>query len=371
MASLRDEYDALKAENEKLRELIEEILEKPREIAIALSEPYADRNLNSDYAFIRIKNGSSEQVVMAGEFYNPKRIKIGDEVLILGGAVEAVLPKGLQKKVVESQIKLTDWDAIGGLKDQLKNIQNNILLPLKRPEVFKKYGVNPVSGILLHGEPGCGKTLIAKAISQSFLESAKNEKEAFIHLKGSDILDMYVGNSEKIISDTFKRARDFMKRSQKRCVIFIDEAEAILEHRMTKNYSCVPAFLAEMDGIYEEKPLVILATNFPEMLDEAITREGRIDIKLHIGRPTKDEFKEIFTIHMKGREVSKLSEILDYTSSKVFDTDLKNRVSGALAQLIANSAASKAAIREITNNKKTTITLKDIDATLEELLSQN
>ncbi len=367
----KSELELLRTQNKELQELLEEMLQKPRDVGTALSAPHVDRSVSDTYSFIRVQVGGGEQVIIAGTIEKPKVIKPGDEVLIIGGTVEAVMPKGLKRVVAESKIKLVDWDKVGGLKDQLKNIEESILLPLKKPEVFKKYGINPISGILLHGEPGCGKTLIAKAIAQSFLETAKNERDAFIHLKGSDILDMYIGNSEKIISGTFQRAREFMKKAQKRCVIFIDEAEAILSHRGATNFSCVPAFLAEMDGIYEEKPLVILATNHARMLDDAIVREGRMDIKLHIGRPTLEEFKEIFSIHMKGRETSELPKLIDYVSEQVFSTSLKDRVSGAMAQLIANSAASKAAVREIKENKKSSITLEDMKNTIQELILQN
>ncbi len=185
------------------------------------------------------------------------------------------------------------WSDIGGLDDAKQKIKEVVEWPLKDPETFKKFGISPAKGILLYGPPGTGKTLLAKAVAT---ESDAN----FIAVKGPELITKWVGESEKKIREIFSKAKQV-----KPTIIFFDEFDSISKIRGTSlsdvTEKVVAQLLTELDGIEElEKVVVIAATNRPDLIDEALLRPGRIDLKIEIGLPDEKSREEIFRIHTKG-----------------------------------------------------------------------
>src|SRR5208283_4208865 len=168
-----------------------------------------------------------------------------------------------------------------------------IELPFTHKDIFAHYNKKPPKGLLLYGPPGCGKTLVGKATTNSLANifGAKAISSGFIYVKGPEILNMYVGESGRRIREIFQRGRKHFDKYKFPAVIFIDEAEAVLSERGTSRSSdvdktIVPMFLSEMDGLDENHAIVMLATNRPKMLDPAVVREGRVDRHIKVSRPT-------------------------------------------------------------------------------------
>ncbi len=224
------------------------------------------------------------------------------------------------------------WDDIGGLKGVKEQLKEAIIWPLTDPKLFKEAGIKPPKGILLYGPPGCGKTLIAKAIA--------NEANAnFISVKGPELISKWVGESEKHIRDVFKRARQLAPS-----VIFFDEFDSISKVRgmslTDSTERVVNQLLTELDGIESlDNVMVIAATNRPELIDSGLLRAGRIDTKVEIPLPDAESRKEIFTIHTRKMPLSR-----DFDLEKL--TALTENMSGADIAAICREAGMSA-VRDV------------------------
>lgn len=187
------------------------------------------------------------------------------------------------------------WDDVGGLEDVKQELIEAVQWPLEDPDMFKRLGVSPPMGILLHGPPGCGKTLLAKVIAT---ESEAN----FITIKGPELLSKYVGESERHIRDVFRRARQAAP-----CIIFFDEIDSLVPKRGSANNGnqvterVVSTLLTEIDGMMEMKDIVVIgATNRPDIIDSAILRPGRFDRRIYIGPPNDEARIKIFEVHTRN-----------------------------------------------------------------------
>lgn len=275
-------------------------------------------------------------------------------------ALREVEPSAVREVFVE--VPDVRWEDVGGF-DALKNrLIEAVEWPLKYPHIFEQAGTRPPKGILMCGPPGCGKTLLAKAIAN---ESQVN----FISVKGPALLSKWVGESEKGIRDTFRKALQAAP-----CIIFFDEIDALLPTRnggssdANVSQRVMSQFLAEFDGIEELKGVLVLgATNRRDILDPAVLRPGRFDEIVEIPLPTKSDRKEIFKVHLRGKPVV----------SSVDQDELAARTKGfSNAQIasICNRAALTAVRRAVkaTNNPKkkappVTLTRKDIDKAIEQV----
>jgi len=189
----------------------------------------------------------------------------------------------------------TTWNDVGALEDVREKLTNSILMPIKRPELFKELKVSVPCGVLLHGPPGCGKTLLAKAV-------ASESGASFISIKGPELLNKYVGESERAVRQVFLRAR-----SSPPCVIFFDELDALAPKRGRSGDAgavserVVNQLLTEMDGLTNRGNIfVIAATNRVDIIDEAMLRPGRLDKVLHVPLPTREGIIKIFKTHLRG-----------------------------------------------------------------------
>ena len=231
-------------------------------------------------------------------------------------ALNSIEPSALREVLIQ-QPKET-WDDVGGLEDAKQQLREVIEWPLKYPELYKYLNSKPPNGILLFGPPGTGKTLLAKALAH---ESEVN----FISVKGPEFLSKWVGESEKAVRETFRKAR-----SAAPCIIFFDEVDAIAGMRgrfasSEVTEQVVSQLLTEMDGMEDLKEVILLAaTNRPELLDPALLRSGRFGRHIEIPMPDLETRKEIFKIHLKNKpladnvNIDKLAEELDgYTGADI------------------------------------------------------
>lgn len=200
------------------------------------------------------------------------------------------------------------WEKVGGQESAIRLIRDTIEQPLLHPEIFAKFDKKPVKGILLYGPPGCGKTLIGKAtaynLTQEYARQTGQEvKEYFMAISGPKILNMWLGETERMVREIFKTARD--KAKEGRLVfIFMDEAESVLRTRSSGRYlnisnTVVPQFCAELDGLQSlDNVVLMLTSNRPDYIDPAVLRPERIDRKVKVGRPDKIAAMQILGIYL-------------------------------------------------------------------------
>lgn len=257
------------------------------------------------------------------------------------------------------------WDDIGGQEEAKAGLREAIELPISHPKLFAAYGMQPCKGVMLSGPPGTGKTLLAKAAATSIARAyGKDASTGFIYVKGPELLSTWIGRSEAGIRDLFAAARKHKDRTGYQAVVFMDECDALLGardrgHNVTLNATIVPQFLAEMDGLDESAAIFILATNRPDMLDHAVVREGRVDRKIRVGRPTRDDTRLIFEIHLRNRPLagsghaevatealfSEGMVVRDYGGGNVLR--LRDFVNGALIAASVKAASTAAILRDI------------------------
>jgi proteasome-associated ATPase len=248
-------------------------------------------------------------------------LKAGDEVRIEPThriAIEKFENRQARSHLLDEVPDVT-WEQIGGQKQAIEAIRKAIEYPLLHAETFTKYQFTQPKGFLLYGPPGCGKTLIGQAAAASLSQLVRESQGqdslagttknppvtngAFLHIKGPEILNMWLGESERIVRDLFAKARARRKEGALP-FIFIDEAESVLGTRRSMrsfniNNTLVPMFCAEMDGIESlQDVVIILASNRPDLIDPAVLRPGRIDRKIKVARPNREAALEILSVYL-------------------------------------------------------------------------
>lgn len=265
--------------------------------------------------------GRPGQMLDRGSTLHDSSLKPGDEVRLDSTqrlAIERLDPSKSSKHLLEETPTVT-WDQIGGQQPAIEAIRRAIEYPLLHANTFQAYQFSQPKGFLLYGPPGCGKTLIGQATAASLAKVVAQERATtqdtqqsssnppitggtFLHVKGPEVLNMWVGESERIIRDLFTQAREQRKEGLLP-FLFIDEAESILgTRRALRSYNIsntlVPMFCAELDGIDSlQDVVVILASNRPDLIDPAVLRPGRIDRKIKVARPGREEAIEIMSVY--------------------------------------------------------------------------
>ncbi|HEY9562383.1 MAG TPA: proteasome ATPase [Nocardioides sp.] len=257
-----------------------------------------------------IANADEERVVRLAEPLRAEKLRAGDSLLLdsrSGYAYEKV-PKSEVEELVLEEVPDIDYSAIGGLIGQIDQIRDAVELPYLHPELFKEHQLKPPKGVLLYGPPGCGKTLIAKAVANSLAKkvAAKTGQEGksyFLNIKGPELLNKYVGETERHIRLVFQRAREKASEGTP-VIVFFDEMDSLFRTRGSGVSSdventIVPQLLSEIDGVeLLENVLVIGASNREDMIDPAILRPGRLDVKIKIERPDAESARDIFSKYL-------------------------------------------------------------------------
>ncbi|CAN5750643.1 proteasome ATPase [soil metagenome] len=266
--------------------------------------------LGSDRLRVGGEHGLHSTVLQRSAALSDSTLKSGDEVRVDPSyrmALEAMERPESQELYLD-QVPELPWEKVGGQEEALQAIKDAIELPLIHGELFAKFQHATPKGFLLYGPPGCGKTLIGKAtaynLTRQLQEKTGHEmREYFMHVKGPEILNMWVGESERIVREIFATARE-KRREGYLPFLFIDEAESILGTRRASRHSnilstLVPMFCSEMDGIESlDDVVIILASNRADLIDPAILRPGRIDRKIKVKRPNRDGAREIYRIYL-------------------------------------------------------------------------
>ena len=256
------------------------------------------------------EQGLNSQVLQRSSDLVDEDLKTGDQVRVdpnFRVALERIEGQEASHYYVEN-LPEVPWEKVGGLDDTIQLIKDTIELPILHPDLFRKFDFSMPKGFLLHGPPGCGKTLVGKATAYGLTERLKEESNieiegCFLHIKGPEILNMWLGESERKVREIFDIARQ-KKKEGMLPFIFIDEAESILGTRRSLrahniSNTVVPMFCAEMDGIESLQDIVIiLATNRPDLIDPAVLRPGRIDRKIKVNRPDKESASKILNIYL-------------------------------------------------------------------------
>lgn len=243
----------------------------------------------------------------------PRKLRPGDSLLVdskAGYAFERI-PKAEVEDLVLEEVPDVGYGDIGGLTRQIEQIRDAVELPFLHKELYREYSLRPPKGVLLYGPPGCGKTLIAKAVANSLAkkmaevrgEDAREAKSYFLNIKGPELLNKFVGETERHIRLIFQRAREKASEGTP-VIVFFDEMDSIFRTRGTGVSSdvettVVPQLLSEIDGVEGlENVIVIGASNREDMIDPAILRPGRLDVKIKIERPDAEAAQDIFSKYL-------------------------------------------------------------------------
>lgn len=336
----------LEEENRVLRDTISNLREELDRLKRAPLLVCEVREIIDNSAMIRLPNGNLFFVNISSTC---EELTPGDNVLAEQKHLSIIKKVSVTKNFnVERFVIIVKptvtWKEVGGLQEQINEIQEVIELPLKKPKLFEKVGIQPPKGILLYGPPGTGKTLLAKAVANS-------TKSTFIEIVGSELVQKFIGEGAKLVKEIFQLAKE-----KAPSIIFIDELDALAAKRIEIGTSgerevqrTFMQLLAEIDGFkHLGNVKVIGCTNRKDILDPAILRPGRLDRLIYIPLPSKEALKEIFKIHTKKMTLQK-----DLDIDKIINE--MNAFSGAEVKAVCTEAGYFA-IRA----NRTNVTLKDV-----------
>lgn len=257
-----------------------------------------------DRVLVNIDAGTTRMVLLAGSLRHGG-VRPGDSLLIdtrANVAIERIVREDVEQ-LLQPEVPDVTYADIGGLQEQIDKVRDAVELPFTHPQLYRDYGLRAPKGILLYGPPGCGKTLIAKAVASSLARAKGRSQPYFLSVKGPELLNKFVGETERHIRSIFARARTLASHDDP-VVVFFDEMEALFRTRGTGISSdvetmVVPQLLAEMDGVESlDNVIIIGASNREDMIDPAVLRPGRLDVRIRIDRPTKQGAYEIFSKYL-------------------------------------------------------------------------
>ncbi len=299
-----------------------------------------------------IGRADEERVCELADSLIGEKIRSGDHILLetRSGLLMEKLPRPEVEELVLEEVPDVSYDDVGGLDDQIEMIQDAVELPYLHSELFFEHELQPPKGILLYGPPGCGKTLIAKAVANSLAKRVSEKtgsdstRSYFLNIKGPELLNKYVGETERQIRLIFQRAREKSEEGVP-VIVFFDEMDSLFRTRGTGISSdiestIVPQLLAEIDGVESLKNVIVIgASNREDLIDPAILRPGRLDVKIKIERPDERAAKAIFARYLTtglpiaeaeldaaGADASgAVDRMIDAAVEVMYDTDEDNK----------------------------------------------
>jgi len=358
------------------------------------------KDLLSEHRAIVSLRADEERVAEIAAPLLGERLSVGDHVLFdtRSGYLLEKLPKSEVEEVVLEEVPDVSYEQIGGLTDQIEQIRDAVELPFLHKDLFAEYHLSPPKGILLYGPPGCGKTLIAKAVANSIAKklghlTGREVKSFFLHVKGPELLNKYVGESERQIREVFKKAKERAQEGMP-VIVFFDEMDSLFRTRGTGISSdvestIVPQFLAEIDGVERLRNVIVIgASNRQDLIDPAVLRPGRLDVKIRIDRPDRRAAKDILGKYLStdlpyhlsdGRTAAEVvPDLIDQVVDHMYSASEENKflevtyangeketlyfkdfASGALIEGVV-SRAKKYAIKRIIATSERGIRLEDL-----------
>ncbi len=319
-----------------------------------------------------IANADEERVVRLAEPLRDTTLRAGDSLLLEGrsGYVYERVPKSEVEELVLEEVPDIAYTAIGGLINQIDQIRDAVELPYLHPELFKEHELKPPKGVLLYGPPGCGKTLIAKAVANSLAKKVSEKtgqegKSYFLNIKGPELLNKYVGETERHIRLVFQRAREKASLGTP-VIVFFDEMDSLFRTRGSGVSSdventIVPQLLSEIDGVEAlENVLVIGATNRPDMIDPAILRPGRLDVKIKIERPDAEAARDIFSKYLTGSLPLHPDDLQEFSGDK--DATAAGMVQRTVERIYTESEENQFLEVTYANGDKEVLYFKDFNS---------
>jgi proteasome-associated ATPase len=302
--------------------------------------------IGEDRLRVGSEHGTQSMVLERSSDLASSTLKSGDEVRVDPNyrmALEMLSSTKSHEHYLDDVPELP-WEKVGGQETALQAIKDAIELPLLHVDLFQKFQHATPKGFLLYGPPGCGKTLIGKATAYNLTKQLSEKtgagmREYFMHIKGPEILNMWVGESERQVREIFATARE-KRREGFMPFVFIDEAESILGTRRASRYSSilstlVPMFCSEMDGIESlDDAVIILASNRADLIDPAILRPGRIDRKIKVNRPNREGARDVYRIYLTddlpydgvlGKEAENIGEAITRLIERFVDWQFAKR----------------------------------------------
>jgi proteasome-associated ATPase len=369
----------------------------------------------ADNRVIALGHTDDERVITLSDPLRRESLKVGDHILYDPRTHYAFekMPKSAVEEVVLEEIPDVTYDDIGGLGDQIGILRDSVELPYIYPDVFAEHKLSAPKGILLYGPPGCGKTLIAKAVANSLAKSiekrtGKETTPYFLNVKGPELLNKYVGETEHKLREVFKKARDKASENVP-VVIFFDEMDSLFRMRGSgissdMESTVVAQFLSEIDGVESLNNVIVIgASNRQDLIDPAVLRPGRLDLKIKVNRPDANAAREIFAKYLTadlpfhastqeryGSDPAKIVDgMIADTIDRMYTTNEENKflevtyakgereifyfkdfASGAMIQNIVSRAKKRAVKRTIEQNERG-ITVDDLINSVNDEFKEN
>jgi proteasome-associated ATPase len=323
-----------------------------------------------------IGHTDEERIVYLADTLADERIRAGDSLLLepRSGYVYERIPKSEVEELILEEVPDIDYTDIGGLAAQIEQIRDAVELPFLHADLFREHELRPPKGILLYGPPGCGKTLIAKAVANSLAKqvaarTGKDGEQAgksfFLNIKGPELLNKYVGETERHIRLVFQRAREKASEGQP-VIVFFDEMDSIFRTRGSGVSSdventIVPQLLSEIDGVEGlENVIVIGASNREDMIDPAILRPGRLDVKIKIERPDAEAARDIFTKYVTTTLPIHPDDLAEHEGSR--DATIVAMIQRAVERMYTESDENRFLEVTYANGDKEVLYFKDFNS---------
>src|SRR3954449_7387706 len=298
--------------------------------------------LEDGHRALIIGRADEERIAELAEDLVGVKLRAGEHVLVdaRSGLLVERIPRPEVEELVLEEVPDITYDDVGGLDDQIDQIQDAVELPYLHADLFLEHDLQPPKGILLYGPPGCGKTLIAKAVANSLAKRVAEKtgnaatRSYFLNIKGPELLNKYVGETERQIRLIFQRAREKSEEGVP-VIVFFDEMDSLFRTRGTGISSdiestIVPQLLAEIDGVESLKNVIVIgASNREDLIDPAILRPGRLDVKIKIERPNADAARQIFARYLTDEipisATEKVPDMIGTTVEEMYRADEANQ----------------------------------------------
>ncbi len=328
--------------------------------------------IDGDRALV-VAHSDEERVIKLGKPLIDVKLRAGDTLLCdmrNGVAVEKIARAEVEELVLE-EVPNVHYEDIGGLGEQIEAIRDAVELPYLHAELFQEHKLKPPKGILLYGPPGCGKTLIAKAVANSLAQKVAEKtgmgegRSFFLNIKGPQLLNKYVGETERHIRLVFQRAREKASEGMP-VIIFFDEMDSLFRTRGTGVSSdventIVPQLLSEIDGVESlENVIIIGASNREDMIDPAILRPGRLDVKIKINRPDAQSAAAIFSKYLTSDLPLHEEDLAEHNGNR--DATTADMISRAVERMYTDTDENKFLEVTYANGDKEVLYFKDFNS---------